>query len=176
MNLIDLKQAPIVDKAQEGATLFALNTDGTVERISAENVGGSGAKVAKLKIDLGDVSSASLMNLMQGTATVDAADGGKAQNAAYTATCDNMTFEEAKAIVLAGEKLDCVAEAQMSDIIVQLYPIMSGGEYLDVEATEQQPKSQAAAVTPSVGWVVCFAGSYIVVSWTADGFTVTLNG
>lgn len=43
MNLINLKDAPLVEKAEEGATLFTLNPDGTINRISAENVGGSGS-------------------------------------------------------------------------------------------------------------------------------------
>lgn len=41
MNLINLKDAPLVEKAAEGSTLFVLNPDGSVNRISAENVGGT---------------------------------------------------------------------------------------------------------------------------------------
>lgn len=54
MDMINLREAPIVDKAEEGATLFALNPDGTINRISAENVGGSGggnSSVLVIKID-----------------------------------------------------------------------------------------------------------------------------
>lgn len=119
MNLIDLKQAPIVDKAQEGATLFALNTDGTVERISAKNVGGSGMQIAKLKLDMGDASSASLMSLMQGTATVDATRSQMLPT--YTATCDNMTFEEAAEIIESGEPLGVYITAEIDNYLVTDY-------------------------------------------------------
>lgn len=53
MDMINLREAPIVDKAEEGATLFVLNTDGSINRISAENVGGSGGNspILTIKID-----------------------------------------------------------------------------------------------------------------------------
>lgn len=112
MNLIDLKQAPIVEKAQKGATLFALNTDGTVERISAENVGGG--KTAVIKVDMSSISQASAVavaNLLNGIATV-----GDDSSATYvcSATCDTATFDEMKEIIQNGEKPNAVIGMDLS--------------------------------------------------------------
>lgn len=41
MNIIELTNAPLVDAPAEGAVLFALNTDGTVNRVKADAVGGT---------------------------------------------------------------------------------------------------------------------------------------
>ena len=42
LNLINLSEAELVDKPVEGATLFCLNPDGTINRVSAANIGGGG--------------------------------------------------------------------------------------------------------------------------------------
>lgn len=49
-NLINLREAELVDKPVEGATLFCLNPDGTINRVSAANVGGSGGNTAVINI------------------------------------------------------------------------------------------------------------------------------
>lgn len=155
MNLIDLKQAPIVDKAQEGATLFALNTDGTVERISAKNVGGSGMQIAKLKLDMDDASSASLMSLMQGMATVNATR--VVQQTTYTATCDNMTFEEAVEIIESGEPLGVYITTEINSYLITDYTASCAYDgYSCIE--------------------ICFAGTMVQLGvealyWTADGIS-----
>lgn len=110
-NTIELRNAEIVDKPAEGAMLFCLNPDGTVNRVKADGVGGG--KCAKIVVDTSAMASeaapSSLMSRMSGKS----ADAGVSTVATEETTetpciCDNMTFEEAKAILLAGEKLDAV--------------------------------------------------------------------
>lgn len=176
MNLINLREAPIVDKAKEGATLFALNTDGTVERISAENVGGG--KVAIIKADLSAMgaSTASLMSRMTGNAV--AADAGVETLASsgsneIPCTCDTMTFEEAKAILLAGEKLDAVMVVDMIELgegMLISAPVMCAAYQ---EAQETIPKSGQAR--PEQIMMVANLGSEVEIYWTADGITIPLG-
>lgn len=45
LNLINLREAELVETPMEGATLFCLNPDGSINRISAENVGGNTAVI-----------------------------------------------------------------------------------------------------------------------------------
>lgn len=178
MNLIDLKQAPIVDKAQEGATLFALNTDGTVERISAENVGGSGAKIAKMTADMSALygnqeSAVSLQNLKDGVSTLSSSG-----STTFTATCDNMTFEEAVAIIKSGEKLDIMMSGDLSAVsegmtvtgyalLVAYQPAATGG----VE------KVQATATPEKIGFLTMEYGGNITFfwEWSADGISTTIG-
>lgn len=87
MNLINLREAPIVDKAKEGATLFALNTDGTVERISAENVGGGG-NIAMMKV----------------TSEYSSVGAGGSQ----VCICENMTYEEAVELITSSKPLQVI--------------------------------------------------------------------
>ena len=50
MSLINLRETELVETPAEGATLFCLNPDGTVNRVSAANVGRSGGiKTAIIK-------------------------------------------------------------------------------------------------------------------------------
>lgn len=159
MNQINLREAPMVDKPVEGATLFALNPDGSVNRIKADGVGGG--KVAKLVMDMGDAGGVSLQNVMSGVQTL--ANGNPTT---YAVTCDNMTFEEAKAIVLAGDKLD--ATLLYTDGVYFL-PALFGANNLTTFADESsQPES--------VGWLFFMPGSYLMVSWTADGITAQTLG
>lgn len=177
MNLINLREAPIVDKAKEGATLFALNTDGTVERISAENVGGG--KVAIIKADLSAMgaSTVSLMSRMTGKAV--AADAGVETLAddsgsnEIPCTCDTMTFDEAKAILLAGEKLDAVVVIDgvelgagmliSSQVILAMYQ----------EAEDAQPK--AAEAQPGLIMMAANFDAQATIYWTADGITMAMG-
>lgn len=168
MNLIDLKQAPIVDKAQEGATLFALNTDGTVERISAENVGGSGAKIAKMTADMsalyGDQASAvSLQNLKDGVSTL-----ASSSSTTLTATCDNMTFEEAVAIIKSGEKLDIMMSGDMS--------VLSEGTTVTVYALLVVYLPATTGDVERIGFLtVDFSESAAYFwEWSADGIYTTI--
>lgn len=178
MNLINLREAPIVDKAKEGATLFALNTDGTVERISAENVGGGG-RVAIIKADLSsmmDPPSESMMARLTGKSVV--ADAGvdtlaASDPAEIPCTCDNMTFEEAKAILLARGKLDAVIMAELYGQVVSGYAI--GAMYAPVE--DAVPKAAEPAQPEKIGLVsnVLPGNDTVVTVWTADGIVVQLG-
>lgn len=162
MNQINLREAPMVDKPAEGATLFALNPDGSVNRISAANVGGG--KIAKLVLDMGNANGVSLQNVMSGVQTL-ASDGNEEDSSTtFTVTCDNMTFDEAKAIVLAGDKLDAMLYVGHD---IYLLPIIFGAQNLMTLASE-------GSQTESVGWVFLMLGVYLMVSWTADGITAQM--
>lgn len=57
MDMINLREAPLVDKPEDGATLFALNVDGTVNRIKADGVGGGSSPSPFLVVPVpGDTS------------------------------------------------------------------------------------------------------------------------
>lgn len=91
-NLINLREAELVETPAEGATLFCLNPDGTVNRVSAANVGGSGGiKTAIIKDSGYDNAIAGV----QSAATAPE----------YTYECTNMTFEEAYQLMASGEPL-----------------------------------------------------------------------
>ena len=45
LNLINLSEAELVDNPVKGATLFCLNPDGTINRVSAANVGSNTAVI-----------------------------------------------------------------------------------------------------------------------------------
>lgn len=99
MDMINLREAPMVDKPEDGATLFALNEDGTINRIKADGIGGG--KIAKLHTvtDESTESALSLQNLKDGGSTT------RSMSMIYTATCDNMTYEEAVEVIQSGEPL-----------------------------------------------------------------------
>lgn len=186
MNLINLREAPIVDKAREGATLFALNTDGTVERISTDNVGG---KVAIIKANMSGTGAntvplmtrltgksmtadtgaetleAGVESLDAGVEAVDAVVEPRGSAAEYTCTCDNMTFEEAKAILLAGRKLDAVITAEVDGYVASGYAI--GAAYTPMEDT--QPEMIELFSRPLGD------GADVTTVWTADGIVVELG-
>lgn len=140
----------MVDKPAEGATLFALNPDGTINRIKADGIGGG--KIAKLRVvtDEGTESAISLQNLRDGVATL--------ANSAQTIVCDNMTYEEAKAVILAGEKLDAMLEVMTN---VYATPKIFGGNGLQTLSNDDTRES--------IGWLFNIFGSYVIVSWTVDG-------
>lgn len=150
MDMINLREAPMVDKPAEGATLFALNPDGTINRIKADGIGGG--KIAKLRVvtDEGTESAISLQNLRDGVATL--------ANSAQTIVCDNMTYEEAKAVILAGEKLDAMLEVMTN---VYATPKIFGGNGLQTLSNDDTRES--------IGWLFNIFGSYVIVSWTVDG-------
>lgn len=200
MNLINLREAPIVDKAREGATLFALNTDGTVERISTDNVGG---KVAIIKVNMSGTGAntvplmtrlagesmtadtgvetpeagvesleagmetleAGVESLEAGVEAVDAVAEPRGSAAEYTCTCDNMTFEEARAILLAGGKLDAVITAEVDGYVASGYAI--GAAYTPMEDT--QPEMIELFSRPLGD------GADVTTVWTADGIVVELG-
>lgn len=78
-----------------------VEVDGEMKRVPGSNLGG-GTPTAIWKLDLDDTASLSL----NGGVAVASDTDDKARAAStvyYTATCDNMTFAEAKELMLAGE-------------------------------------------------------------------------
>lgn len=104
MNLVELTAAEIVETPKEGAMLFCLNPDGSVNRVSAEKVGGGAVKTAVIKDSKYD-------NVAAGVQTASAAA------VEITYACENMTFDEAYAAVLGGT-LTVVMKLAMSDTAV----------------------------------------------------------
>lgn len=107
MNQINLREAPLVDKPEDGATLFALNQDGTINRIKADGVGGG--KVAKMTTNMSSYfgeSNVSLMSLQNRNGGVSTLSNVNNNVKTIIATCENMTFAEAVEIIKAGNKLD----------------------------------------------------------------------
>lgn len=152
MSMINLREAPLVDKPEDGATLFALNPDGTINRISAENVGGS--KVAKIRMATEEGENLSLQNLTSGAATLAAEDGARAgSSTTFPCVCDNMTYEEAAAIVKAGDKLDAT---------------------LEVEGIIYAVGAQFNSAPATVMLFFELMGMSVIVYWTADGITMTV--
>lgn len=173
-NTIELRNAEIIDKPVEGATLFCLNPDGTVNRIKADGVGGG--KCAKIVVDMSAMESkaapSSLMSRMSGR-SADAgvstvADDGNEDAATTSCTCDNMTFEEAKAILLAGEKLDafltgCVESGPYTYVV-----------FFSLVAAMFSGSNSKAAADASGGIQLIFTSGDSITSaiWTADGIMV----
>lgn len=97
MELIELSKAEIVETPAEGATLFCLNPDGTVNRVSAANVGGNagsgGIKTAIIKDSLYDQTVAGVQSYASAEPEI-------------TYSCTNMTFEEAYETLASGEPMN----------------------------------------------------------------------
>lgn len=90
-----LADAELLESVPDGATAF-IETEGVVKRVPGDGLGGGGIPTAIFRMDY-TADSAS---------TLAAGDGARQAATIYTATCDNMTFDEAKAILLAGNPLD----------------------------------------------------------------------
>lgn len=65
---------------------------GDIKRVPGSNLGGGGIPTAILKMDMGGSDGKSVASLRESRASAEI----------YTATCDNMTFAEVKALMLAG--------------------------------------------------------------------------
>lgn len=79
-----------------------VEVDGEMKRVPGSNLGGDSIPTAIFKLDVGDTASLSL----NGGVAVASDTEDKARAAAdtvYTATCENMTYDECKALLLAGE-------------------------------------------------------------------------
>lgn len=72
---------------------------GEIKRVPGSNLGGGGGiPTAILKMDVGGSDGKSVASLKE----------SRAGAAIYTATCDNMTFAEVKALMLAGEPVSAI--------------------------------------------------------------------
>lgn len=103
-----------------------VEVDGAFKRVPGSNLGGGGIKTAMIHIDLGldEGEPSSLTKLSTGVSTL-AGDGSDATHV-YTATCENMTFEEAKAILSAHQPLSVMMDA------ILLYGFYACGPALSV--------------------------------------------
>lgn len=83
-----------------------VEVDGAMKRVPGSNLGGGDSvptAIFKLNFDTGEASSLSLFNSGVAVAS-ETEDKARASSATiYTATCENMTYEECKALLLAGE-------------------------------------------------------------------------
>lgn len=186
MDMINLRETMMVDKPAEGATLFALNVDGTINRIKADGVGGG--KVAVIKIDMSSIANtASLMSDIQNRNVanigINAVAGDGIEEDSGTSevpcTCDNMTFEDAKALILGGEALSAVLSFGEADneetngMIFHIAPLITA--YQPAKNTDS--KATAAESTPeSIVFMINVFNSMIYVDWTAEGIVATLAG
>lgn len=84
LNFTKLADAPILEEVPDGAKVYA-EVDGKVYRVAGDNLGGGGIPTAIFKF-------------------VEETEDEK-----YYTTCENMTFEEAKTLLLAGELLATAA-------------------------------------------------------------------
>lgn len=168
MDMINLREAPLVDKPEDGATLFALNVDGSINRIKADGVGGGG-KVAVIKADLGMESAVSLQNIRDGVSTL------ASEPASYSATCENMTFAEACEIVKAGKKLDAIVTATADGLVMTGYAI--GVMYESASGGGKAAKAAAGSTSEALGIMTdaLEVDAVILWIWTADGITGQLQ-
>lgn len=167
----------MVDKPVEGATLFALNTDGSINRIKADGVGGG--KVAKIVADLtplgggSGVSSLSLQNARDGVST-----RAGVNTMTITATCENMSFEEACEIVKAGEKLDIIVTCDLSMMMPGM--VMTGYAIIVayMPGNSENEKAAKASTPETIGFTtnISTMGDFTNWNWTADGITTEIGG
>ena len=104
MSLINLREAELVETPAEGATLFCLNPDGTVNRVSAANVGGSGGIKTAIIKDSGGIKTAIIKDSGYDNA-IAGVQSASSSTPEYTYECINMTFEEASQIMASGDPL-----------------------------------------------------------------------
>lgn len=99
LNFKKLADAPVLEEVPDGAKVYA-EVDGKVYRVAGDNLGGGGIPAAIIRADTGSAERKSLMTLAAG-------DGARSSSSqGYPCTVENMTFEEAKAILTAGKPLD----------------------------------------------------------------------
>lgn len=115
-----LADAELLESVPDGATAF-VEVEGVVKRVPGDGLGGGGIPTAifQLNTDSGDAAS-----------TLAAEDGSRAGTTIYTATCTNMTYDEAKAILLSGQPLDArlMGAVDVSGVLAHFdTPSISGG-------------------------------------------------
>lgn len=107
LNFKKLADAPVLEEVPDGAKVYA-EVDGKVYRVAGDNLGG-GVKTAIIRMDMSSVDSVSLMTLAAG-------DGERASDVQeYPCTVENMTFEEAEAILSSEEPLNFIFSASEAD-------------------------------------------------------------
>lgn len=108
-----------------------VEVDGEMKRVPGSNLGG-GIPTAIWKLDLGDMAS---MSLNGGVAVAsDTGDKARATSTAYTVTCDNMTYAEAKELLLAGELVRFRLYANAEGVVMNAMDVSSG--FFNISGTE----------------------------------------
>lgn len=149
LNFKKLADAPVLEEVPDGAKVYA-EVDGKVYRVAGDNLGGGGIPTAIIRMDMGSAESASVM-------TLAAEDGARASDPTeYPCTVENMTFEEAEAILTAGKPLGVVAVTSMD------------GGYAAIQASTvmytpgREPKATDATTE---ALIVAYANN-LEISWT----------
>lgn len=153
MSLINLREAELVETPAEGATLFCLNPDGTVNRVSAANVGGSGGiKTAIIKDSGYDNAIAGVQIQSAGSSRPE-----------YTYECINMTFEEAYQLMASGEPLQVLGMVTTDGGTCAFGEPTFAGTALGVECIM------------IIFWVN-LTNDALTLYWTADGLSTSSPG
>lgn len=146
INLVNLREAELVETPAEGATLFCLNPDGTINRVSAANVGGSGG------IKTAIIKDSNYDNTLAGVQSAASAAP------AVTYECINMTFEEAYQLMASGEPLQVLG--------------MVGGEGEGGMNLVGMPTFTGTAMgVPCIYIILLYLSETIPLYWTADGLS-----
>lgn len=80
-----------------------VEVDGEMKRVPGSNLGGDSIPTAIWKLDTGDTASLSLNGGVAVASDTDDKARASAADTVYTATCENVTYDECKALLLAGE-------------------------------------------------------------------------
>lgn len=140
LNFTKLADAPVLDEVPDGAKVYA-EVDGKVYRVAGDNLGGGiPTAIFKLNMDSGDTASVQSL-LSGGVAAVDAGDNARAVETppVYTATCENMTYEECKAIFLAGGSVNArlqVFQGDESQVTTVSDEVSVSGGYVGLNSVE----------------------------------------
>lgn len=144
---------------------------GAIKRVPGSNLGGGGIPTAMIRLDMGEASSVSVASLKEGRA-------GDAPHV-YTATCDNMTYAEVKALMLAGKPVNMVLAVVLSEAYAEMYafaPAATMGYYGFNNSTSQD---SSPAPTELLGATFAFTAmngqtvDYITLYWYEDGTITT---
>lgn len=115
LNFTKLADAELLDSVPENANAF-VEVEGTVKRVPGSGLGGdSGVPTAILKLNTDSGDTASVQSLLSGGVATVAAGDNTRMAAIYTATCDNMTYDEVKEIFLADGSVNARLQA-MQDV------------------------------------------------------------
>lgn len=118
---------------------------GDIKRVPGSNLGGGGGiPTAILKLDVGGSDGKSVASLRE----------SRVSDAIYTATCDNMTFAEVKALMLAGEPVNMILAAFEDADNAQMCffsPAISTGYYYVSNTPKDSNPDSAALVGATFG-------------------------
>lgn len=151
MSLINLREAELVETPAEGATLFCLNPDGTVNRVSAANVGRSGG------IKTAIIKDSGYDNAIAGVQST----GSSAP--AYTYSCINMTFEEAYQLMASGDPLQVLGMVTTDGGTCAYGAPVFAGTAMGVECI-------------TIIFKVPYTTDSLTLYWTADGLSTSAPG